>query len=172
MLPRKTKISQNAILLRYCRKMTVISFPLEIFQRLSAQINSFYGQNIVHAVLCFEASPTTRKTQSFYYIVGNDRNFLPVGDLSTFKRPNKFFLRTDHSARCIMLRNEPKNTQNAIILRYCRQMSANSFPLDIFQRLSAQITASYGQNLVHAVLSVETSATTRRTRSFVDFDEK
>jgi hypothetical protein len=29
--------------------MTVISFPIEIFQRLKAQITAFYAQNIAHA---------------------------------------------------------------------------------------------------------------------------
>jgi hypothetical protein len=30
--------------------MTVISFPIEIFRHLNAQIAAFYAQNIVHAV--------------------------------------------------------------------------------------------------------------------------
>jgi hypothetical protein len=44
--------------------------------------------------------------------------------------------------------------------------------LEIFRRLNAQITTSHAQNTGHAVSSVETSPTTRKTRSFVDFDEK
>jgi hypothetical protein len=45
--------------------MTVISVPFEIFRRLNAQITAFYAQNIVHALLSVEASPTTRKTRPF-----------------------------------------------------------------------------------------------------------
>jgi hypothetical protein len=44
--------------------------------------------------------------------------------------------------------------------------------LVIFRRLSAQINSFYGENIVHAVLSVDTRRATRRTRSFVDLDEK
>jgi hypothetical protein len=46
-------------------KVTVISFPIEIFRRLNAQITAFYVQNIAHVVLCVDTSPTTRKTPSF-----------------------------------------------------------------------------------------------------------
>jgi hypothetical protein len=46
--------------------MTVISFPIEIFPRLNAQITAFYALNIAHAVLSVETSPTTRETRSFF----------------------------------------------------------------------------------------------------------
>jgi hypothetical protein len=45
-------------------------------------------------------------------------------------------------------------------------------PLEIFRRLNGQITASYAQNTVHAVSTVETSPTTRKTRLYVVFNEK
>jgi hypothetical protein len=35
----------------------------------------------------------------------NDRTFLPVGDISTFKRPNLSILHAEQSARCIKLRD-------------------------------------------------------------------
>jgi hypothetical protein len=47
-----------------------------------------------------------------------------------------------------------------------------SFPREIFRSLNANIAAFYAQNIVHAVLSVETSPTTGKTRSYADFDEK
>jgi hypothetical protein len=51
----KPKNAQNAIIRRFWRKMTVISYPFEILQRLISQITAFYAQNIVHAVLSFES---------------------------------------------------------------------------------------------------------------------
>jgi hypothetical protein len=51
-------------------------------------------------------------------------------------------------------------------------MTVISFPIVIFRHLNPQITAFYAQNIVHAVWSFETSPTTRKTQSFVDFDEK
>jgi hypothetical protein len=44
--------------------------------------------------------------------------------------------------------------------------------LELFRRLNAQVTAFYVLNIVHAVLSFEPSPTPRKTRSFVDFNEK
>jgi hypothetical protein len=44
--------------------------------------------------------------------------------------------------------------------------------LEIFRRLNDKITALYAQNIVHSVVSVEISPTTRETRSFVDLNEK
>jgi hypothetical protein len=54
--------SQNATIRRFGQKVTVISYPLEGFRRIKCQITAVYAQNIVHALLSVEASPTTRKT--------------------------------------------------------------------------------------------------------------
>jgi hypothetical protein len=45
-------------------------------------------------------------------------------------------------------------------------------PIEIFRRLNAQITAFQAPNIVRAVLCVGASSATRKTRSFVDLDEK
>jgi hypothetical protein len=55
----------NAIIYRFRRKMTVISFPGEIFRRLNAPMTVFYPQNIMHAVWIVATGPTTRQTLSF-----------------------------------------------------------------------------------------------------------
>jgi hypothetical protein len=56
-----------------------------------------------------------------------------------------------------MLRKEPNNPQNSINRRFWRKMTVISFPIKIFRRLKAQITAFCAQNVVHAVWSLETS---------------
>jgi hypothetical protein len=44
--------------------------------------------------------------------------------------------------------------------------------IEIFRRLNAQITAFDAQNIVHDLLSLETSPTIRKMRLFVDYVEK
>jgi hypothetical protein len=48
----------------------------------------------------------------------NDRNFLPVGDISTFKRLNYCILRAEHSARCTMRRHKPNSSQTRSFVNY------------------------------------------------------
>jgi hypothetical protein len=95
--------------------MTVIFLPLEICGRLKAQNTVFYDWNILHAVLKVVSSRTNSQNAVIRSILSkNDRNFLPVGDISTFKRPNYSILCAEHSARCTMLRHKQNNTENAI----------------------------------------------------------
>jgi hypothetical protein len=51
-------------------------------------------------------------------------------------------------------------------------MTVIGIAFEIFRRLNAQTTAFYAHNMVHAVLSVETSPATSKTRSIVDIREK
>jgi hypothetical protein len=152
----------------------------------------------------------------------NGRNFHPYWDISTYKRPTYCIWRSEHSAHRSMLRNKPNNTENAILLRYCRKwpylpsllryfdvytpellhfatehsahcsmlrnkannsqnpiirrlrrkMSVTSIPIEIFRRISGQITASYSQYIVHTVVCFESSSITRKTQSFYDIFEK
>jgi hypothetical protein len=87
--------------------MIVISFPSVIFQRLSVQITVLYALNILHAVLCVDTSPTARKRDHSLIMTKNIRNFTPVGDIWTFKRPKHCILRMEHTARCIKSRIKP-----------------------------------------------------------------
>jgi hypothetical protein len=52
-------------------------------------------------------NPPKRDNSSI--LTKHDRNFLPGGDMSTFKRPNYCILCAEHSARCIKRRNKPHN---------------------------------------------------------------
>jgi hypothetical protein len=66
MEPRnQTNNSQNANIRCFCRNMTVIFLPIEIFRRLNAQITAFDAQNIVHDILSLETRPGTRTMRTF-----------------------------------------------------------------------------------------------------------
>ena len=49
---------------RFDRKLSVISFPFEIFRRLNAHFTPFYTQSVVRAISILETSPAGWKTQS------------------------------------------------------------------------------------------------------------
>jgi hypothetical protein len=51
-------------------------------------------------------------------------------------------------------------------------MTVISYPLEIFRRLNSPVAAFYAHDIVHTVISNDTSPKTRKTRSFVDFNEK
>jgi hypothetical protein len=96
--------------------MAVGSFPLEIFRRVNAQNTVFYDWNILHAVLKVVSSRTNSQNAVIRSILSeNDSNFLLVGDISTFKRPNQCILCAELSARCTMRRHKQNDSQNAII---------------------------------------------------------
>ena len=50
---------------RFWRVLTVISFPLEIFRRLSARWTPFYTANVMHYRLSVETSKIARKSRRF-----------------------------------------------------------------------------------------------------------
>ena len=58
--PRHT---QYAIIRRFCRKLSDISLPFEIFRRLNALCTALCMQNLVQALSIVETSPDTRKLQ-------------------------------------------------------------------------------------------------------------
>jgi hypothetical protein len=151
--------------------MTVISFPLERVRRTNAQITTFDAQNIVHALLSVEASPTTRKTRPFVDLDQNYCNYLPVGESSSYKRPNNGILSVEDSKRSIKRRYHPNSSQNATIRRFGQKMAEISFPLERVRPLNVQITACSAQNIAPAILSVETSPTARKMPPFVDLDK-
>jgi hypothetical protein len=101
----------------------------------------------------------------------NDRNFLSVGESSTYKRRNYCMLSAEHSARSIKRRNQSNNSQNATIRRFGQKITVISFPFVAVRRLNVLITACIAQNIAPAVLSVETSPTAREMRPFVDLDK-
>jgi hypothetical protein len=56
--------------------------------------------------------------------------------------------------------------------RFWRIMTVNTFAIVLLLRLNAQISSFYAQNIVLAVLSLETTPTTRNMRTVVVFVEK
>jgi hypothetical protein len=50
-------------------------------------------------------------------------------------------------------------------------MTVISYPFEIFQRLDSLVAAFCAHVIVHAVLSNDTSPKTRKTLSFVEFNE-
>jgi hypothetical protein len=152
--------------------MTVISYPSEIFLRLNSVVTAFYVHVIVHTVISNDTAHKLAKRDHSSILTNYDSSFLPVWDISTFKQRSDGILRACHSAHCNKQRYKPKTSQNAIIRRLCLNMTVSSFPFEIFRCLNVQITALYAPNTVHAVKSNDTSLKTRKTRSFVDFNEK
>ena len=70
-----------------------------------------------------------------------------------------------------IVEKSPGHTQIAIIRRFCRKLCVISLPFEIFRRWYALFTPFYMQNVVHAFSSVETNRDTRKSQSYVDFDE-
>ena len=99
------------------------------------------------------------------------RYFSPVLDISTFKRPFHSILHAEHSAYVLYRRKAPRGTQIAIIRRFCRKLCVISLPFKIFRRLNANFTPFCMQNVVHTFASVKTNPETRKSLSFVDFDD-
>jgi hypothetical protein len=142
--------------------MAVISFPIEIFRRLNAQITAPYVENIVRAVLSFKTSPTTRKTRSF--VDFHEKVTVISFPIEIFRRLNAqitaFYVENIVHA-VLSFETSPTTRKTRSFVDFNEKVTVISFPIEIFRRLNAQITAVYAENIVHAVLSVETSPTTR-----------
>ena len=80
-------------------------------------------------------------------------------------------MRAERSARVFQRRTKPRTSQIAIIRWFQRKLGDISFSFVIFRRLNATFTPFYMQNVVYAFSSVETRPHTRKSQSFVDFDE-
>jgi hypothetical protein len=50
-------------------------------------------------------------------------------------------------------------------------MTVISYPFEIVRRLNSRVTAFYTHHIMHTEISNDTSPKTRKTRSFVDFNE-
>ena len=117
----ETRRTQIAIIPRFFSKLCVISLPFEIFTSFT---RSFYF--ILHAkrsVRVFQRRKKIKHTQ-----IAIIRRFLrylsdishPFVIFTTFKRCFLCIMRAEHGARDFALRNIPRNTQIAIIRRFCR----------------------------------------------------
>jgi hypothetical protein len=83
--------------------LTVFSSLLEIFRSLNVVFDAFHIPNTTRATFSFERLPAAGKTLPYVYF---DRNFFPVGDISTFKRCFEYILRAEYNARHIWIRNK------------------------------------------------------------------
>ena len=71
---------------RFWRKLTVISFLLEMFRRLIAISIAFYTPNAMHARFIVETSPTVRNMRPCTQFWRKTVRYIgPVGDISPFK---------------------------------------------------------------------------------------
>ena len=61
----KPRYTQIIIICRFCRKLSVISLPFQIFKRFNALFSALCLWNAVHVFSSVEVSPDTRKSQSF-----------------------------------------------------------------------------------------------------------
>ena len=117
----ETRRTQIAIILRFFSKLCAISLPFDIF---TSFIRSFYL--ILHAersVRVFQRRKKTKHTQiaiirRFFRLLSDISH--PSEIFTTFKRCFHCIMRAEHSARDFALRNMPRNTQIAIIRRFCR----------------------------------------------------
>jgi hypothetical protein len=93
---------------------SVISFLIEIFQRLNALSKPFYTPNVAHANFSVETIPANRKTQTLIFRrkLGY---FVPDCDISAFKLYFHSILHAERSARQFQRRNNPFKSQNANI---------------------------------------------------------
>ena len=80
-------------------------------------------------------------------------------------------MRAERSARPFHRRNKPRNSQIALIRLFERKLGDISFPFVIFRRFKALFTPYYMQNVMHMISSVESSPETRKSQSFVDFED-
>ena len=80
-------------------------------------------------------------------------------------------MRAERSARVYQRRNKPSNMQIAIIRRFWRRLRDFTLPFEVIPRSNAIFTPFYFEIVVHAFSSVETNPETRKSQSFVGFEE-
>ena len=136
----KPRHKQIAIIRRFCRKISIVSLPFEIFRRLNAVFTALCVRNVVHAISSVETSSNTWKSQSFADIVNFNRYFSLVWDISTFKRSFHSSLHALRGTRVFQHRSKPRHTQIAIIPRFWRKYWVLSLPFERIRRINARLT--------------------------------
>ena len=140
-----------------------------IFRRLNAIFTALCVLNVVHAFSNDETSPHTRNHSSILTKI--KRYFFPVFDISTLKRYLHCIMHAERATRVFKRRNRPRHTQIAIFRRFWKKLRDMSIPFEIIPRLNALFTPFYMQNVVHTFSSTEKRPKTRKSQSFVYFDE-
>jgi hypothetical protein len=72
----------------------------------------------------------------------------------------------------VSFETSPTTRKSPQFVDFDEKKTVISFAMEIFGRLNVQITAFDAQNIVHDLLSLETSPTIRKMRPFVDYVEK
>jgi hypothetical protein len=148
---------------------TVISFLIEIFLRLYALSTPFYAANAMHADFIVKTSTATRKTQSFLDL---EENLLFRSRLRYFGVQTLFPLHSMRRTQCIPISASKQAQQLAKLnISFLSTKTVISFLIEIFRCFDAPSTPFYTPKAVDAEFSVETSAATRKTQTFLDFDE-
>ena len=153
--------------IRFWRKVNFISLLLEIFRSLNAILIAFYTPNVVHAVFSFETSTAARKSQPFtrFWRKVNTISLL----LEIFRSLNAIFIAfctpyVVHSV--IIFETSRASRKSQTFTRFWRKVSVISLLLEIFRHSNAIFFAFYAPIVVHAVCSVETSTTARKSYPF------
>ena len=89
-----------------------------------------------------------------------ERYFSPVWGISTFARSSHCIMRAERSVRVFQRPYKPRQTQTAIVRRFCRKLCVISLPFQIFSRLNALFSPFYMQNVVHAFSAASKQAQT------------
>ena len=164
--------TQIAIIRRFWRRLIVISFPFEIFRGFDAIFTALCVQNVVHKISIVETSPghtqiaIIRRIWRRLVVIS-----IPPEIVSMFTLSFHSILHAERSAYDFHRRNKPTHTQIVIIRRFWGRLIVISIPFEIFPRLHSLFTPFYMQNVMHMISRVETSPETRKSQSFVDFDD-
>ena len=172
-LRNKHSSSQIAIISRFWRKLSVISFLLVEFRRLRAILTAFWTPNVVHGVFSFKASTAARNSQPFtrFWRKVNVISLLLV----IFRRFNAIFIpfytpNVVHSVFSFETSTAALKSQS--FTRFWRKVDVISLLLVEFRRLRAILTAFYTPNVVHGVFSFETSTAACKPWRFTRFWRK
>ena len=89
---------------------------------------------------------------------------LPFEIFTTFTRSFLSILHAERTARVFQRRYKPRNSQIAMIRRFCRKLSTISLQFVIFPHLNARFTPFNMENVLHAFFNVETNPDTRKSQ--------
>jgi hypothetical protein len=152
----------------FWRKSTVITFPLEIFRRLSTPFTPFYTPNAVHDTFSVETIPDARKSRS---LANCWRKSIVISlKLDIFRRLNAHFTSfyTSNAVHApFSVETIPGTHKTRPFFLFWRKATVISLQLEIFRRLNAHFTSVYTPNAVHETFSVETIPDARKSRSLV-----
>ena len=157
-----TRKSQS--LLDFVENYALFFFRLRYLQRLHARFYPFYMQNVVLAFPASTQAQTHSNHNNLLILSKTDRYFSPFEILTTFTCSFLSILHAVRTARAFHRRYKPRNSQIAMIRRFCRKLSTISLQFVIFRRLNGRFSPFYMQNIVLAFSTVDTGSDTRKSQ--------